>query len=76
MIYADNAATTKLDEEAFEAIRSFLIESYGNPSQPYTFGKQYKKHSRLRGKQLQTVLVRIQKKYFLPHAGQKVIIGQ
>lgn len=43
MIYADNAATTKLDEEAFEAIRSFLIESYGNQSQPYTFGKTVQK---------------------------------
>lgn len=43
MIYADNAATTKLDEEAFEAIRSLLIEGYGNPSQPYTFGRKAQK---------------------------------
>lgn len=43
MIYADNAATTKLDEDAFEAIRSFLVESYGNPSQPYKFGRTAQK---------------------------------
>lgn len=37
MIYADNAATTKLDMDAFEAMRPFLLERYGNASQPYSF---------------------------------------
>ena len=36
-IYADNAATTKLDDEAFEIMKSYLLECYGNPSQPYFF---------------------------------------
>ena len=36
-IYADNAATTRLDEEAFEAMKPYLFESYGNASQPYSF---------------------------------------
>lgn len=40
MIYADNAATTKLDIDAFEAMKPFLLESYGNASQPYSFGVQ------------------------------------
>ena len=39
MIYADNAATTKMDIEAFEAMKPFLLEEYGNPSQPYFFSK-------------------------------------
>ena len=39
-IYADNAATTKLDTEAFEAMIPWLTESYGNASQPYFFGKK------------------------------------
>ena len=43
MIYADNAATTWLDDEAFEAMKPFLIEDYGNPSQPYTFSRKPKK---------------------------------
>jgi cysteine desulfurase len=36
-IYADNAATTKLDIEAFEAMKPFLLDNYGNASQPYSF---------------------------------------
>ncbi len=43
MIYADNAATTKLDRSAFEAMRPFLLEEYGNPSQPYSFSRAVKK---------------------------------
>ena len=43
MIYADNAATTKLDVDAFEAMRPFLLEEYGNASQPYSFSRSAKK---------------------------------
>ena len=39
-IYADNAATTKLDIDAFEAMKSFLIENYGNASQPYALARK------------------------------------
>ena len=35
-IYADNAATTKLDIDAFEAMKPYLLEEYGNASQPYS----------------------------------------
>ena len=42
-IYADNAATTKLDIDAFEAMKQYLTESYGNPSQPYSFSRMAKK---------------------------------
>lgn len=42
-IYADNAATTKLDKEAFEAMVPWLTEEYGNPSQPYSFSRSAKK---------------------------------
>ena len=35
-IYADNAATTKLDIDAFEAMKPFLLDEYGNASQPYS----------------------------------------
>lgn len=43
MIYADNAATTKLDMNAFEAMKPYLMEQYGNVSQPYLFSRPAKK---------------------------------
>ena len=42
-IYADNAATTKLDKAAFEAMTPWLVEAYGNASQPYAFARKPKK---------------------------------
>lgn len=42
-IYADNAATTKLDEAVFEAMKPWLIEEYGNASQLYAFARKPKK---------------------------------
>lgn len=43
MIYADNAATTQLDTEAFEAMKVFLLDDYANASQPYSFSRNTKK---------------------------------
>lgn len=43
MIYADNAATTKLDSDVFEAMKPFFMEEYGNASQPYSFSRVTKK---------------------------------
>lgn len=43
VIYADNAATTALDRDAFEAMTPYLLEQYGNASQPYSFAKPAKK---------------------------------
>ena len=43
IIYADNAATTKLDIEAFDAMKPFLLDDYSNPSQPYSFSRLSKK---------------------------------
>lgn len=43
MIYADNAATTKLDKDAFEAMLPWLQEEYGNASQPYSFARKPQK---------------------------------
>jgi cysteine desulfurase len=42
-IYADNAATTRLDPLALEAMLPFLKQSYGNPSSLYSFGKSARK---------------------------------
>ncbi len=43
IIYADNAATSRLDPEAFEAMKPYLLEEYGNASQPYSFSRTPKK---------------------------------
>lgn len=42
-IYADHAATTKLNKEAFEAMLPWLTDEYANASQPYTFARKPKK---------------------------------
>ena len=42
-IYADNAATTKLNKAAFEAMVPWLTEDYGNASQPYSLARSPKK---------------------------------
>jgi cysteine desulfurase len=38
-IYLDNAATTPLDPEVFEAMKPFLLESFGNPSSTHAHGR-------------------------------------
>lgn len=39
MIYADNAATTQLDMEAYQAMDLFFKHEYGNPSSAYSFSR-------------------------------------
>ena len=40
MIYADNAATTKMCPAAIEAMTKCMAETYGNPSSLYSFGQE------------------------------------
>ena len=42
MIYADNAATTKMSAAAIETMTSLLNETWGNPSSLYGFGQKAK----------------------------------
>ena len=38
-VYADNAATTKISDTAFDAMAPYFKELYGNPSSLYTLGQ-------------------------------------
>ncbi|MDL0089790.1 NifS family cysteine desulfurase [Campylobacter gastrosuis] len=46
-VYLDNNATTMLDPEAYEAMKPFLTEKYGNPNSLHQFGSET--HPALRG---------------------------
>ena len=40
LIYADNAATTRLSKTALDAMLPYMTEAYGNPSSLYTLGQE------------------------------------
>ncbi len=39
-VYLDNAATTPLDKEVFEAMAPFMLEDFGNPSSTHAHGRK------------------------------------
>ncbi|WP_313119419.1 cysteine desulfurase family protein [Proteiniclasticum ruminis] len=42
LTYLDNAATTILDKDVFQAMTPYLTEHYGNPSSVYSFARENK----------------------------------
>ena len=47
MIYADNAATTKMSQAAIDKMVSLMKDTYGNPSSLYRFGQKAKEELEL-----------------------------
>lgn len=77
MIYADNAATTRLDADAFEVMRPFLLEEFGNASQPYAFARKPKKALQEARKSIASSIGASPDEIFFSHpAVPKAIIGQ
>lgn len=74
-IYADNAATTKLDTDAFEAMKPFLLEDFANISQPYSFSRRAKKLYERPERLLPVVLMQNLMKFISHLAVLKVITG-
>ena len=75
LIYADNAATTKLDPEAFEAMKPFLLENYGNASQPYSFAREPRTALKWARETIADCIGQNPKKSILHPAALKVITG-
>ena len=40
IVYADNAATTKISESVFIKMKEFICENYGNPSSVHALGRK------------------------------------
>ena len=74
-IYADNAATTRLDSASLEAMTPWLLEEYGNASQPYTFSRKQKGRWQRQERPSQSVLVHRQRRYTSPPAVPRATTG-
>lgn len=55
-IYFDNAATTPLDHEVFEAMIPVLRDDFGNPSSTHSHGRKVKAHMELARKTIASLL--------------------
>ena len=56
MIYMDNAATTRMSERAFEAMRPFFMEQYANAAGTYSFANASKEAVETARKQIARVI--------------------
>ena len=56
MIYMDNAATTRMSEHAFEAMRPFFMEQYANAAGTYSFANASKEAVENARKQIARVI--------------------
>lgn len=55
-IYLDNAATTALDPEVFEAMKPFMLNDFGNPSSTHSHGRKVKSAIEMGRKRIAEIL--------------------
>ena len=55
-IYLDNAATTPLDPEVFEAMKPLLLEDFGNPSSTHSHGRKVRSAIEMGRKRIAEIL--------------------
>ncbi len=55
-IYLDNAATTALDPEVFEAMKPYLLNDFGNPSSTHSHGRKVRSAIEMGRKRIAEIL--------------------
>lgn len=55
-IYLDNAATTALDPEVFEAMKPYLLHDFGNPSSTHSHGRKVRSAIEMGRKKIAEIL--------------------
>jgi len=55
-IYLDNAATTALDPEVFEAMKPYLLQDFGNPSSTHSHGRKVRSAIEMGRKKIAEIL--------------------
>jgi cysteine desulfurase len=55
-VYLDNAATTPLDPEVFEAMRPLMLENFGNPSSIHSYGRKVRSEMEIARKKVADLL--------------------
>lgn len=74
-IYADNAATTKLDSDALNEMLPWLQDEYGNASQPYTFARKPRKALSEARTTIASCIGAQPEEIYLPPAAPRAITG-
>lgn len=74
-IYMDNAATTQVYPEVFEAMKPYFTEFYGNPSSIYSFAGNSKKAVEDSRKTIADFLGAKQRKFILQAAEVSLTTG-
>jgi selenocysteine lyase/cysteine desulfurase len=75
MIYADNAATTKISDIAFAKMLPFLQDQYGNASSQYSLGAKAKRAVEYARQQVASAIGAAPDKTRLLPAVQRVTVG-